>query len=125
MSPQPEPEEQRVSPTSPTTGASTLVLGVLGGIASGKSTVARALAGPDGRVLSADAEAHRVLAEPETRAFLRERFGPEVLTPDGVDRERLAQRIFDPEHGADDHESGRPDDGHRGVGEPGHYGVGR
>ena len=73
----------------------TRVLGVLGGVGSGKSTVARLLAGPDGRVLSADALAHEVLRSPEVAALVRERFGPEVLGADGLpDRGRLAERIF-------------------------------
>jgi dephospho-CoA kinase len=41
------------------------VIGVLGGIASGKSEVARALAGPQGLVIDADRLAHEVLDLPE------------------------------------------------------------
>jgi dephospho-CoA kinase len=73
---------------------------VLGGIASGKSTVARLLAGPDGRVLAADAIAHEVLDSPEVKARLRERFGPSAIAPDGrVDHAALAALAFDPVHG--------------------------
>lgn len=82
----------------------TLVLGVVGGIGSGKSRVARGLAGPDGELVDADALAHEVLATPEGAAFCRERFGarrPDVIGPDGSpDRTVLAELCFDPEDGA-------------------------
>lgn len=72
------------------------VVGVLGGIASGKSAAAAALAGPDGRVLSADAAAHAALALPEVVQLIAQRHGPEVLGPDGaVDRPALGARVFD------------------------------
>jgi dephospho-CoA kinase len=77
----------------------TLVLGLLGGIASGKSEVARLLAGPDGVVLDADRLAHAVLASDAVTARVRARFGPAALGPDGrPDRAALARLVFgDPE----------------------------
>jgi len=76
------------------------ILGVLGGIASGKSAAARLLAGPQGEVLSADALAHAALDSAEVRAKVRTRFGPAALLPDGrVNRAVLAQAVFDPERG--------------------------
>jgi dephospho-CoA kinase len=73
----------------------TTVFGVLGGIASGKSAVARALAGRDGRVLDADRIAHEILASDEGRARVLERWGPQVLGPDGrPDRGRVAGHVF-------------------------------
>jgi dephospho-CoA kinase len=81
------------------------VLGVLGGIAAGKSEVARRLAGEDGIVLSADRIAHEVLASPEVTALVEERFGRAVLGPDGrPDRTALAALAFapgDPERAAE------------------------
>lgn len=76
-----------------------LVIGVLGGIASGKSLVARLLAGSGGAVVDADAAAREVLGSPELRERIREHFGPAALRPDGTpDREVLARRVFaDPE----------------------------
>ena len=71
-----------------------VVLGVLGGIASGKSAVAARLAGPAGRVVSADALAHEALAAlaPQVEAEL----GPGLLDLQGrVDRAALARRVFD------------------------------
>ncbi len=71
------------------------MIGVLGGVASGKSAVARALAGPDGVVIDADKLAREVLAAPELEAALRTAFGPGVFGEDGrIDRDRLAQIVF-------------------------------
>ena len=78
-------------------GRPTLVLGVLGGIASGKSEVARLLAGERGLVLSADALAREALDSPEGVALVRERFGPAAIGADGrPDRAALARLAFDP-----------------------------
>jgi len=71
------------------------VIGILGGIASGKSAAARLLVGPEGVVIDADRIAGEVLASPEVRAEIEQAFGPDVLQADGaVDRERLAARVF-------------------------------
>jgi len=73
----------------------TVVIGVLGGIASGKSYVARRLAGPDGVVLSADDLAHAALAAPGVREEVIRAFGPRVVGADGaIDRAALAAVIF-------------------------------
>jgi len=72
-----------------------LVIGILGGIASGKSWVARRLAGPDGLLIDADAIAGEVLGSPEVRAELCAAFGEGVLAPDGsIERKRLAEIVF-------------------------------
>lgn len=71
------------------------MLGVLGGIASGKSLAARLLAGPDGVVLDADRFAREELESPAGLRKLLERYGPIALGPDGMpDREGLARRAF-------------------------------
>lgn len=73
----------------------TLVLGVLGGIASGKSRAAELLAGSEGVVVAADALAHEVLDSIEVRALLVERFGTQLLDGEGaVDRPALARIVF-------------------------------
>lgn len=78
-----------------------LVIGVLGGIASGKSAVARLLAGREGLVISADELAREALDSPAVLARVRERFGPRAIGPDGrADRAVLAALVFDPEGGA-------------------------
>ena len=72
-------------------------VGLTGGLASGKSTVARWLADAGYRVIDAD-ELVASLYTPGglgTRA-VRELFGPEVLTEEGgVDHAVLADRVFD------------------------------
>jgi dephospho-CoA kinase len=79
------------------------VIGLLGGVGSGKSTVAGLLARRGLRVLDADAEAREVTRLPEVRAALQRRFGTDVLDASGeLDRERLARRVFgDPAATAD------------------------
>ena len=72
-----------------------VVLGLVGGIGSGKSVVARLLAERGGCVISADPIAHEALRDPEIRARVLQRFGPEVLGADGeIDRSRLATPVF-------------------------------
>jgi len=77
-----------------------LRVGLTGGIATGKSTVARIFATLGATILDADEIAHRQVEkgapayEPVARAF-----GEEILTPDGaINRSRLGRIIFsDPE----------------------------
>jgi len=71
------------------------VIGLLGGIAAGKSLVAQQLARLGAGVLDADQAGHDVLLQPEVVQAVVRRWGPEVLNPDGtVNRSRLAQRVF-------------------------------
>jgi dephospho-CoA kinase len=74
-----------------------LRVGLTGGLASGKSTVAAALRSLGAEVLSAD-ELGRALMEPGQPVFsaIVERFGREVVGPDGkLDRARLAGMAFE------------------------------
>ena len=74
---------------------STVVVGLLGGVGSGKSTVARLFAECGARVLDADRIAHDCLELPEVREELTRRFGPAAIGADGrVDRARLADVVF-------------------------------
>jgi dephospho-CoA kinase len=77
-----------------------LRVGLSGGIGSGKSTVARALATRGALVVDADAVAREVVesGRPGLAAVV-DRFGPGVLGPDGrLDRPALAALVFaDPE----------------------------
>jgi dephospho-CoA kinase len=82
-------------PPTPPEIRPTLVLGVLGGIASGKSAVARLLAGEEGLVIDADALANEVLASTELAERVRATFGPGALGADGLpDRSALARIVF-------------------------------
>lgn len=74
-----------------------LLVGLTGGIGSGKSTVARMLAERGAVVFDADALARRVV-EPGTSGLeaVARRFGHEVLSADGsLDRAKLATLVFD------------------------------
>lgn len=71
------------------------VIGILGGIGAGKSTVAAELARLGCAVVDADAVGHELLAENEVKDALRGRWGEEIFDPAGqVDRAALAQRAF-------------------------------
>ncbi len=71
------------------------IIGVLGGVASGKSLVARQFSELGAGLLEADRAGHEVLREPEIKAALRNRFSEAVLDNQGdVDRRALAQRVF-------------------------------
>ena len=71
------------------------MVGLTGGIGSGKSTVARMLAGRGAVVVDADLIAREIVERPEVLAALAARFGPEILAADGtLDRAALAERAF-------------------------------
>jgi len=72
------------------------VIGLTGGIGSGKSTVARFLAGLGAVVIEADKLGHEAL-KPGTRVWqdVIAAFGREILTPeDEIDRSKLAAKVF-------------------------------
>lgn len=68
---------------------------VTGGIGSGKSTVCRMFQVLGIPVFEADAVAKQLMvSDPELRNALKDRFGPEVLSDKGLDRQRLATVVF-------------------------------
>jgi dephospho-CoA kinase len=71
-------------------------IGVVGGVASGKSLVSKMLVELGAAVLDADRTGHDVLADdPEVREAIRQRWGDAILTPHGdVDRSAVAKRVF-------------------------------
>lgn len=72
-----------------------ITIGLIGGMASGKSAVAAALAKRGAVVFDADRLGHLVLDEPDVRDVLVARWGPAVLAPDGkIDRRAVAKRVF-------------------------------
>jgi dephospho-CoA kinase len=74
------------------------VIGLLGGVASGKSLVAEAFEQRlPAVVLDADRAAHEVLRQPEVVAEVRRRWGDDVVDQDGeIDRKSLAAIVFAP-----------------------------
>jgi dephospho-CoA kinase len=81
-----------------------VLIGLTGGIGSGKSTVSAMLAERGALVIDADAIT-RELQQPGTPVFeaMRERFGSGILAPDGgLDRQAVADIVFnDPDALAD------------------------
>jgi dephospho-CoA kinase len=70
------------------------VIGLTGGMGAGKSTALTALERLGAAVLSSDAVVHELLLQPEVRARIVGRFGPEVA-PDGtLDRTAVARCAF-------------------------------
>ncbi len=71
-------------------------IGLVGGIASGKSRVAEELVRLGAGVLDADRVGHEVLAnDPEVRQAIESRWGKSVFRADGsVDRKAIAARVF-------------------------------
>ena len=79
-----------------------LVIGVVGGIASGKSQVTRLLGEMNATIISADEIAHRVLLEPDVIDALVNVFSNAILSerglhPDGsrvIDRKKVGSLVF-------------------------------
>ncbi|MBA4016018.1 MAG: dephospho-CoA kinase [Pirellula sp.] len=81
----------------PTSGSRTKprIVGLLGGIASGKSLVAAQLVALGAGLLDADAAGHEVLRRPDVREAIRLRWGDGVLDAAGhVVRPALARLVF-------------------------------
>jgi dephospho-CoA kinase len=77
-----------------------LILGLVGGIASGKSLVANVLHDMGAVVLDADQAGHYVLRQPEVIAELKKRWGDKILDSNGqVIRREVAKIVF--AHGND------------------------
>ena len=72
-----------------------LILGLVGGIASGKSVVADCLRDLGAVILDGDRAGHAVLREPEVVATLKDRWGDQILDPTGqVSRRAVAKIVF-------------------------------
>jgi len=75
-----------------------LKIGLTGGIAAGKSEALKAFARLGAATLSSDAVVHELLEGEPLRGRLAERWGPEVVSADGVDRAKVGEVVFaDPE----------------------------
>jgi dephospho-CoA kinase len=71
------------------------VIGLVGGIGSGKSQVARAFARRGGALVDADPIGHAALEQPELLQQVREAWGQRVLDAAGeVDRKKLGTIVF-------------------------------
>ena len=71
------------------------VIGLVGGIGSGKSAVADDFESLGCLVIRSDRIAHEVLEQPAVKAALRQWWGDEILAADGrIDRRAVARRTF-------------------------------
>ena len=72
-----------------------MIIGLTGGIASGKTVVSDYLKNLGYPVVDADLLSREVMAQPETLAAVRAAFGDGVFCADGsLDRAALARRVF-------------------------------
>ncbi len=71
------------------------MIGVIGGIGSGKSVVAAELARRGGSLIVADKLGHEALREPDVKQRVVQRWGKELLDPEGeIDRKKLGAIVF-------------------------------
>jgi dephospho-CoA kinase len=71
------------------------VIGLLGGVASGKSFVAKQLAELGAVVLDGDQAGHEVLREADVKAALRQRWGEKAFNEDDeIDRRAVGKLVF-------------------------------
>jgi dephospho-CoA kinase len=71
-----------------------LKIGLTGGIAAGKSEALKAFARLGAATLSSDAVVHELLESEPLQARLAERWGPEVLAENGVNRAKIGEIVF-------------------------------
>ena len=87
---------ERVSKDQRPTSQTRPVIGLIGGIGAGKSTVAMLLKEEGCFIVHSDDIAHEALEDRNVRATILTHFGESVLAGDGsFDRSKLAQRIFE------------------------------
>ena len=71
------------------------IIGILGGVASGKSTVAAEFVKLGCKVIDADKIAHEVLEEKTVKEKILESFDPTILDQEGkINRRKLAEIVF-------------------------------
>lgn len=78
-----------------------IIIGLLGGIGSGKSTVANILHDNGCEVINADRIAHRLLEQEYIERRIVNAFGPEVISSGIIDRRRLADFVFESQQNLD------------------------
>src|SRR5262249_48741446 len=72
-----------------------MIVGVLGGIGSGKSLVAAELVKNGGYLIKGDALGHEALRQPDIKEKVLRRWGRELLDAEGeIQRRSLAHKVF-------------------------------
>lgn len=75
------------------------VIGIIGGVGSGKSFIASLFEELGACVIRSDDLVHQVYTFPKVKSVLRQWWGEGVFKPDGsVDRKAVAQRVFSDSH---------------------------
>ncbi|AIG30580.1 dephospho-CoA kinase [Flavobacterium psychrophilum] len=72
----------------------TKIIGLTGGIGSGKTTIVRLFEAEGIPVYIADDEAKKIMILPETIHLVRECFGQEVIVNHQIDRKKLSEIVF-------------------------------
>ena len=72
----------------------TKIIGLTGGIGSGKTTIARLFEAEGIPVYIADDEAKKIMILPETIQFVGEYFGQEVIVNHQIDKKKLSEIVF-------------------------------
>ena len=70
------------------------IVGLVGQMASGKSTVARLLRDCGAQIIDADVLAAEILDSPDVQRDILKAFGPDVQAQDGICRHALAAAVF-------------------------------
>jgi len=70
------------------------IIGLTGGIGSGKTTVAKLFEMLGIPVFYADLEAHRIRSQPEISEQIVQHFGEKILTEGQIDKRKLADLVF-------------------------------
>ena len=71
------------------------IIGITGGIGSGKTTVSKYIKNLGYEVIDADLIAHGLADDKGVLSEIEDMFGPEVITPEGtLDRKRMAAVVF-------------------------------
>ena len=97
----PIPEGSHPEPSDPA-GRPVPVIGLAGGIGSGKSLVAEELAGLGCAVIDADKLAKHLRDLPQTREILRAKMGDGIFGTDGgIDEKALSELVFGPDASED------------------------
>lgn len=88
---------ERLRPMMSTDRPRPPLVGIVGGVASGKSVVAQHLESRGAAVIDADRLAHEVLKLDDLKQLARERWGEAIFGPDGqIDRKCLGRIVFAP-----------------------------
>src|SRR6478736_8399314 len=72
----------------------TKIIGLTGGIGSGKTTVAKLFEDMGVPIYIADLEAKKIMESPEVILKIRKQFGVDVFIDDQLDRQKLAYAVF-------------------------------